>query len=171
MASLAQSDRAIFSAAVHLSFRPQVRLINSTREAVIAFFRPILGDDDATGRIAVAAHELLENAFKYSLDGQCSVEITMTERNEQNRLTVRVANRCTPAAAAEVHRLVDLLHEGRDPDLVFGELLEQSVLREAGSGLGLARIRTECRMDLECAATDERVTITASMLVNRGGVA
>src|SRR4051812_18865302 len=170
MSSPALLDKPLFSATVNLSFRPQVGLINRTREAVIAFFGPILGDQDATGRIAVAAHELLENAFKYSLDGQCSVEITMVERNDHNRLTVRVANRCTPSSAAEVRRLVDLLDQARDPEVVYGELLEQSVLREAGSGLGLARIRTECRMDLECAATDEWVSITASMRVNRGGM-
>jgi hypothetical protein len=171
MSSLARPERAIFSAAVHLSFRPQVRLINSTREAVIAFFGPLLGDPDATGRAAMATHELLENAFKYSLDGQCSVEVTMIERNDHNHLTVRVTNRCTPSGAAEVRRLVDLLHHARDPDVVYGELLELSVLREVGSGLGLARIHTECRMDLACAATDERVSVTASMRVSQGGVA
>src|SRR6476659_8158273 len=60
---------------VDLSFSPNIGLVSMVRQFASDFYTEQLGPGDAVSRIALATHEILENAVKYSLDGMTRVRI------------------------------------------------------------------------------------------------
>src|SRR5947209_8429255 len=60
-----------------LNFRPNVALVSVVRRFVNEFYQRFLSDPDATSRLALATHELLENAVKYSKDGETTIRIEL----------------------------------------------------------------------------------------------
>src|SRR5260370_21094207 len=63
-----------------LLFRPSVNLIHVVRCFVTDFYAKVVVEPDTVQRLALATHELLENAHKYSNDGdvalfvECDIE-------------------------------------------------------------------------------------------------
>ena len=57
-------------------------MVSPTRRIIEAKLGPVLEDEDAIFRVAMTAHELLENAAKYASDGKARLELSVTPRDE-----------------------------------------------------------------------------------------
>src|ERR1044072_3444070 len=55
-------------------------MVSPTRRIIEAKLGPVLEDEDAIFRVAMTAHELLENAAKYASDGKARRELSGTPR-------------------------------------------------------------------------------------------
>src|SRR6188474_1597550 len=90
-----------------LSFEKRPELVSIVRRFVSDFYDRTLADPDATSRVALATHELLENAVKYSRDGRAKVRIEVSGRGERVRVRIRTRNRANPADAEHIRRTIE----------------------------------------------------------------
>lgn len=148
----------------HLVFRPNIKLVSTVRRFTGDFYRRILGDQDVSARLALATHELLENAVSYATDPETSIEIDV----EGDTLTVKTWNRSSPERIAGLRALLDTIAAAPDPMAFYQELLEQSLARTDGSGLGLARVRAEAEMVLNHEIEQDLVCIRATTKLAHG---
>ncbi len=147
-----------------LTFRPNVELISVVRRFVSSFYEQILSDPDAVSRIALSTHELLENATKYSTDGETTIRIEVTTNCEAIR--IRIWNRTQRENLGVLRAHFEEMLQFPDPFVYYQRLIERSAKRKVGSGLGLARLRAEADMELSCEIDDDRVCIVADTYVN-----
>jgi hypothetical protein len=150
---------------IELRVQPSIELISIVRRFVTAFYDEILNDPDATSRIALATHELLENAVKYSTDNSTTLSIEVTRGESARLVTVKIRN---VAQANHVERLEALFREMRassDAADFYQKTMRKNAHRSDGSGLGLARIRAEAEMDLSYELEGGHVVIVAHATV------
>jgi hypothetical protein len=159
--SLATDPEPPRARTMYITFRPNIELISSTRRFAAELFETILSDPDATSRVALTIHELLENTLKYSTDGVASLDVGVDETGEHKIVRISASNRATPEKLDELRRRIDELKELADPMEVYVSMLIQAASREHGSGLGLARIRVEAEMNLTYDIEGDRITIVA----------
>jgi len=152
-------------AAIRFDYRPRMRLITSTRMLVADLCDELLGDA-ATSRVAMAAHELMENVAKYSSGGEGSVEVALSQRNGQNYVQVSTKNRASAHQREQLQHLIGELRRAADPIAYYDAVIAKSVLSK-GSGLGLARIRAEGNMEVDLSIEGDQVTISAQGSVAR----
>jgi len=144
--SAAAEDRASFE----LSFSPNVALVSTVRQFVQSFYEQILGDPDAVDRLGLAAHELLENAVKFSSDGVTHIRVDVLRNPEGGReVTITTRNRAEPEHLEALKKLMAELTQASDPLAHYQVLMKRSAKRTVGSGLGLGRIRAEADMELD----------------------
>lgn len=153
----------------HLKFRPCASLVNEVRRFAVGFYERMLHDDDYGSRIAIATHELLENTVKYSSDGVTDLSIVIEPAGEATRLTIRTRNRTVDEHRDVVRRFFDEMRLWPSPSDYFQELMRRTVLRERGSGLGLARVAAEAEMSLDYEITGEDLTVIARAILREGG--
>jgi anti-sigma regulatory factor (Ser/Thr protein kinase) len=137
-------------------------MVTSTRKFVADLLDSIRVDADATSRVALATHELLENTLRHSKDGYARLDVVLDETQNGWRIVVRLRNRADADRIDDVRRRVESLASAKDPMPVYLQLMLESAQREDGSGLGLARIRAEADMELSCDVDGEFVTIVAT---------
>jgi hypothetical protein len=152
-------------AAIRLDFSPEVRLISRTSKYVCDFYRGVLADPDATDRVMLVAHELLENAAKYSTDGTGHLEIELVERGGRPLVRIRTSNKAQPDRLDELARFFEESGGCSDAIALYDRMIARSALRKEGSGLGLARVRAEGEMELSLSINGDEVTITAETTV------
>lgn len=150
------------NASVEIRFAPNADLICAVRRFVSTFYEDVLGDPVLASRMALATHELLENAVKYSIDGETR---TLLEVTSEPRAAVSV---CTwnRAGAEDISRLGEIFREmARQPDVgaYYQDVMRRSATRTEGSGLGLARIQAEAEMALSCSIDAGMVKIQAEI--------
>jgi anti-sigma regulatory factor (Ser/Thr protein kinase) len=149
-----------------MNFRPNVELISVVRRFVSEFYNQILGDKDATSRVAMATHELLENAVKYSSDGETSVCIDILDDGAQSRIAIKIGNRAKPEHVELIRSAFQEMQQMPDPDEYYQMVMRRSAKQKDGSGLGLARVRAEGEMTLACEIMDDNtVSILAQTKV------
>jgi hypothetical protein len=139
-----RADQASFE----LSFSPNVELISVVRQFVQTFYERILKDEDFTSRLGVAAHELLENAVKFSCDGVTHIRVDVQQDAQGYVVTITTRNRADPQHLETLKQLMDELVSAQDPLAYYQLLMRRSAKRLTGSGLGLGRIRAEAEMQL-----------------------
>ena len=147
----------------HVSFRPNVKLVSTVRRFTAEFYERVLVDQEVSEKVALATHELLENAVAYALDGETGVRIEVVE----DLLTIKTWNRTSPERLEAVKAAVDQMNQESDPDKYYQGMLEKTAYRTDGSGLGLARIRAEADMTVKCVIESDRVCIEASTSLRR----
>ena len=133
-----------------LAFSPNVELVSTVREFVHTFYKRVLADEVLTSRMALATHEMLENAVKYAADGSSRLFVQV-ERQDPGGVIVAIntRNRANPAHLADLKKMFDELRAASDPMEYYQTLMRRSAKRTHGSGLGLGRIRAEADMELE----------------------
>lgn len=147
---------------MEITFMPRWwTLIASTRIFVASFCGHAVGKGPFGDMIALAAHELMENAAKYSLTPDSAVRCTVRLSDEQVRVTVQnmAGPRHIPVLRAEMANVLV-----GDPLDVYIQKMQRSVTQE-GSQLGLARIRFETGGALALTIDEELVTVEATFLV------
>ena len=141
----------------HVSFRPNVKLISTVRRFTAAFYDQIIDDREMAERVALATHELLENAVAYAVDGETSVRVEV----HPEYLAVRTWNRTSQERMAELVQAIDALHASEDPARHYQAMMEKTAFRSEGSGLGLARIRAEAEMTITYELDNDSVCVQA----------
>lgn len=146
---------------MELNFRPNVQLVSVVRRFVSEFYQRFLSDDDGTSRVALATHELLENAVKYSKDGETTIRIEMTnDTPKQVRITLR--NRADEKNIAAMREIIDGVAKAEDAFGFYQQLIVTKARRKDGSGLGLARICAEGEMKIAYSLDGDLATIEAT---------
>ena len=144
-----------------LSFSPNVRLIATVRRFVGEFYVRVLNDENITSRLVVATHELLENAVRYSLDGQSAIRIGVLRVEGGVKVTIETRNKTGDANLAELNALLAEMRVTQDRLSFYQVLMKRSSKRLDGSGLGLGRIHAESQMDLSCELEGDVVKLRA----------
>src|SRR5258705_13993296 len=78
---------------LEMRFKPNVVLITVVRRFVSSFYQEVLGNRDAVSRLAVATHELLENAVKYSSNGETTISISVDRSGDERFVEIVTRNR------------------------------------------------------------------------------
>jgi len=148
-----------------LSFRPNVELISIVRRFVSDFYERMVEDRDAVSRMALATHELLENAVKYSSDGATDLSITFAPGDPSSMVSIRLSNRASAENIAGIADIFADMEKQADPFAHYQAVMAKSAKRKVGSGLGLVRVRAEGEMTMSHTIEDDRVTILAQTIV------
>jgi len=148
-----------------LLFTVSPSMVSPTRRIIEAKLGPVLEDEDAIFRVAMTAHELLENAAKYASDGKARLELSVTPREEGAIVRVVVTNNATQENIAQLGVCYAEMNAAKDAMAHYFSLMRMNAKAGALSRLGLARVRAEGEMDIEVDVEGERVKIVASGIV------
>jgi hypothetical protein len=143
---------------VELSFKPNAALVSTVRRFVSEFYTKLVGNSEATSRLALATHELLENAVKYASDGETRLRIDIDIARSPKLVTLEMRNRTAPSHIAAIERILGGIASVGDPSKFYFDLIVETETAE-GSGLGLARICAEADMRLACRVEDGDVIV------------
>jgi hypothetical protein len=143
-----------------VTFAPTVILINVMRQFVSSFYHAALGRR-GSDMLAMATHELLENALRYSAEEGATFSIEVEHATEVDRVTIRIENRAHPSHIQPLREVMARMDEAADPMAHYLTLMHETALRSEGSGLGLARLRAEAGMRLSVELDGNRVCIIA----------
>ena len=147
---------------MRFDFSPESRLIARTSKYLCDVYGSMLADPDASARVMLTAHELLENAAKYSTDGVGQLHVELAEEaGGLGVVSIRSSNRAQPERLSDLRQFFE--ESGQCPDAValYDRMIARSTTRSFGSGLGLARIQAEAEMSLSYSLRGDEVTITA----------
>jgi hypothetical protein len=142
-----------------LAFRPSVALTSVVRRFVSEFYQHVLRDADLAARLALATHELVENAVKYSVDGDSTLRVELDRA--RGIVTVTTRNVSEPRHIDRLRARFAEMDAAKDDFSFYQTLLRRSTSEKGGSGIGLARIRCEADMDLTLEIGGDRVGICA----------
>lgn len=152
-----------------LSFRPNTALVSTVRRFVADFYQTWL-PPELTSQVALATHELLENAVIHSCTGETEVHIEVAAHDEGQAVAIRTRNAASPADLAALREIFEEIRNATDPDAYYQAMMIRTATRTEGSGLGLARIVAETGMTVSLDIADDQVIISARM-EPRGGQA
>lgn len=127
--------------------------VADVRRFVERMNRRLRNADDAA-RVAMATHELLENAVKFSSDGAASVAIEVGTTH----VAITTRNRAREENRAELREIARELSEANDPMVFY---LKQMSVRDRVGGLGLGRVAAEAEMKLELVLDGDVVEVRA----------
>jgi hypothetical protein len=144
-----------------LNFRPNVQLVSVVRRFVTEFYQRSLRDPDGTSRVALATHELLENAVKYSKDGETTIRIDVSQTTPKT-VRIMLRNRAEPQNIAAIREILDGVASAPDAFGYYQKLLVAKAKSKEGSGLGLARICAEGEMTVTCEVIEDVAVIEAT---------
>jgi hypothetical protein len=143
-----------------LFFRPCTELISIVRCFVGEFCAKAVTDPDASHRLALTTHELLENASKYSADGEASLFLEFDPG--AGSVSVCTANTATAARIAMLQQTFAEITGASDAGALYAEAMRRTAVKKTGSGgLGLARIWAESDMQLRLSVEGDRVEVHA----------
>jgi hypothetical protein len=138
-----------------MSIAPNLELVSVVRQFIGNFYAQVYGDPDTIDRVALAAHELLENAVKYSIDGSTTLRMDIVT-GPTISYVIRTRNRATPDDARILKSRLDELNASGDVDAHYMSLLARSAKTKTkkGGGLGLGRVASEAEMELSFSVDD-----------------
>lgn len=141
-----------------MKLQPRWGFIDDIRRFTESFCAAACPGTDRDAQVALAVHELVQNALANGSAPDVELELAIDTRGE--RVGVAVSNRCAPGQAERLRARLARLY--RDADPLQGYLRSMDEERGNRGGLGLARIRYEAGLDLEMSADGDRVTVRAS---------
>lgn len=145
---------------IKLQLAPAWEHVNATREYLSSVLSHTLGDAAVASQIALAAHELIENAIKYSASDRSKIRIHVEERSRA--MVVTVENDARRQDIATLVTEISAVADTKDPMEYYRNKIELAVKRTDGRAcLGLARIRFESQMSIKWTISGTRVRISA----------
>ena len=140
-------------------------IVSPTRRLLEAKLAPVLDDEDAVFRVAMTAHELLENAAKYASDGKARLEVDVSPRGEDAVIRVVVTNNSSREHIDHLGTCYAEMNAETDAMAHYFTLMRRNAKVGSVSRLGLARVRAEGEMAIEVAITGDTVKVVASGIV------
>lgn len=145
------------------------RFVTSFYDTVAARL-PQAGRSSAwASRLSLAAHELVENAVAYGPHADATFTIRIDPVPEEaggaHRVRMTTRNRAEPEQRETVRQRVEDLKHTDDPFAYYVELMSESVRRNEGSGLGLARVRAEADMEIDCVIEGDHLEVAAEVRI------
>jgi hypothetical protein len=131
-----------------LTFSPSLQLVDTVRAFVGQFYAETVGDSEVGAKLALATHELLDNAARYSADGRTSIRIRLERTPAHVDVTIATRNRALGPHLSTVRTALDEIAAEPDAEVYYQRLMRKRMKRSDGSGLGLGRIRAEGDMAL-----------------------
>ncbi len=144
-----------------MSFCPNVELVSVVRRFISSVYDRLFDDADAAARVALAAHELLENAVRYASDNVTGLRIELASGGAQSVVTITTKNRASEEDAVKTQGLIREIAGEPDPFRLYQAKMRATAGSKEGSGLGLARVRAEADMTLRCDREGDLITVTA----------
>lgn len=151
---------------VDLSFAPSINLVSLVRQFASDFYAEQLGEGDAVSRLALATHEILENAVKYSIDGMTRIRIEYRPEEKGGQVVLQTWNRPRPEHLAVLEQNMAELSAAADPMAHYLTLIKRTSTLPVGSGLGLGRIRAEAEMSVRYVIEGEWLQVIAEAPVS-----
>jgi hypothetical protein len=142
-------------------------IVSPTRRLIEAKLAPALDDEDAVFRVAMTAHELLENAAKYASDGKARLEVDVSLRGDDAIVRVVVTNNSSQEHIDHLGTCYTEMNAETDAMAHYFTLMRRNAKAGSLSRLGLARVRAEGEMDIEVDIEGATVKIVASGIVVR----
>ena len=146
------------------SLPPLQRWVSLTRCYLWDVLQPILVDDDEIDRLAIGVHELLENCVKYSSGDTVRFEFEVNRQGSEAVANIRTTNSAMRAHVLDLCRRIDAINAAPDPIAHYDAVIRDS-LTQAGSSLGLARVRAESAVHLSYQIQKEVVVVFGEMSV------
>jgi two-component sensor histidine kinase len=140
-------------------------MVSPTRRIIEAKLGPVLQDEDAIFRVAMTAHELLENAAKYASDGQARLEVHVIPRGDDAIVQVAVTNNATLEHINQLGICYAEMNAASDAMAHYFALMRRNAKPGTLSRLGLARVRAEGEMEIAVDVQGPVVKVTASGVV------
>jgi len=147
--------------ALELSLGANPHLVSPVRCFLEQALKSVVTDADFVDRVAMAAHELLENATKYSADDAVLKLSLVLDGATGRDVVLRVSNVAQAAHLQRLRRFLAEINEAADPMILYLDMMARDPFDTTVSGLGLARIRAEAAMFLDLMVENEMVTLTA----------
>lgn len=145
--------------AVTLTALPNSRLVAAVSALVAEFCRGFVADPAVVGRFHMAAQELAENLVKYSTGREVRLAASFTTTPKNAELRLCATNRCTSGQLGQVESCLAALVNAKDPAQHYDGLIRASAPKDAGSGLGLARLRAEGDLIVDYSIDGDQLTI------------
>jgi hypothetical protein len=156
----------------NMCFAPTPQLVSVVRRFVQSLYERILRDRTTSSRLALATHELLENAIKFNIDDETILWVSMTPLEDSlsdATLMIRTRNRATPENIRTAQRIITTVRDAEDPYKFYQELILATAEIPEISGLGLARIRAETAMMIDFTVDGDEIEIVAQAQLRFGG--
>ena len=145
-----------------LTLAPSMEIVSSVRVFVSALFDKQFGAPDASAKIQVATHELLENAVKGSSKGPVKLLVVFERKGALCNVEIRTWNQASGWNIACLQRAVKNSKEAKNPAEHFLQLMKETSTRKDGSGLGIGRINSEAGLRIECEVNGDLVCVLAT---------
>lgn len=152
-----------------LSFTPCLEQVSTVRRFLEDYYQPLLNDPDLVCRMAIATHELLENATKYSARGASRLQVSVSQNGRGKELSVKVSNVPAPEHIGDLKATMAGVTSPEDAAEAYQLHMVAAALRGEGSGLGLARIRAEADMVLALTIDATHACVEAIAMFEEGG--
>lgn len=151
-----------------LSIDPNPRFVSVVRRFIESAFDKVIDDPEAVFRVAMTAHELMENAAKYSFGSKATLKASFKADGAGGAyVTLCLVNATTPAHIERLKERIAAMN-GEDPFVHYQKLMRENSRKVDESGLGLARICAEAEMSLGLEVSGETVAIVASARIEGG---
>ena len=121
--------------------------VPDVRRIVEKVQRRVVRNDDDRSRVVMTAHELLENAVKFSVDGAASLHIVTTG----SEVSITTRNRTSEAHLAELRTIAKEINATNAMAYYLGLMDRTPATR---GGLGLGRVAAEGEMQIALALVE-----------------
>ena len=139
----------------HLVLRPDLGVVSTIRRFTNELYQRVL-DQGLAARLALATHEVLENAISYGGGREAELRIDI----EGDELHLRTWNHAAPDRIEAIKDGIDQLMAASDPDAYYQEQINVSYQRtDGGSGLEgyIEKLHQEaCRLKMQKVVVDLR---------------
>ena len=145
-------------AVLFLRMEPLWSTVDDVRRLVESFCAGACPGSSRDGELALAAHELVQNAIASGASHGVELQLELDRRAGRARLSV--TNDCPPERIPVLRARIARAQANRDPLAGYLEAMREAP-HERG-GLGLSRVRYEGGLELDLEVHGARVTVHAA---------